>query len=532
MSALYTGLADKVLVNTRSNDVFSTNRTAEQIWVGHVLDVILDESSPYYKNDYGIGVIRVRLLPDDAKKPEESITTLAAPADRTQVTLPLPGEQVVVYPAIVGSTLQLVYGLIVHQDFNKSYNSQPFIGTSPYNVDKDTLRLLVDIPSLAKRFESKLQIPLEVYESAALVSRGLREGDSVYEGRFGSLIYFTSTIEKTNLSSLFKGLTIGYNDIERDYTTEDGDPATILTVNRTSPTGLTTTRPSINEDDSSVYLLSSQVLPMEIATSTNMHTWSIAASAGVVARTPDETARLQEFFADVYDPNQIVTINLSVSGLGAGAFPPGGSGQALPLIRAIDTDYNTIVATVIDKLEGGYYHPQMLKDGRIKDSRYGSSGETMMGIDREAGGSINNTPAGKQFWGLIDAQSASTTWEWGYRGGALESQLRDLAGQIIYPTYVSNSKNYLSIQGRQAVESDGRLLFHFVYACWNGPGWFKKWGKDLDKVLATGITDTTQITTEAVRYRVKEGLQPGSSPNSLIAQGGRKIAQFLDGVIL
>ncbi len=97
MSTLYTGLADKVLVNTRSNDVFSTNRTAEQIWVGHVLDVVLDESSPYYKNDYGIGVIRVRLLPDDAKKPEESITTFASPADRTQVTLPLPGEQTIVY---------------------------------------------------------------------------------------------------------------------------------------------------------------------------------------------------------------------------------------------------------------------------------------------------------------------------------------------------------------------------------------------------------------------------------------------------
>lgn len=532
MSTLYTGLADKILSNTRSGNTLASARTLEQIWVGHVLDVVLDDSSPYYNSDLSIGAIRVRLLPDDAQKPENEVITFATPADRTQVNLPLPGEQVLVYPAILGTTMQLVYGLIVQQDFNASYNSQPFIGTSPNNIDKSVLRLLVDVPSLSKRFEQKLQIPLEVYQQAALVLRGLREGDSVYEGRFGSLVHFTSTLEKNNLSTLFKGLTIGGNDVERDYATEDGDPATILAVNRTTPSEPTIVRSNINEDDSSVYLLSTQVLPMEIAASANMHTWSIAATIGTSATTPDATSRLQDFFTETYDPNQVFTINLSVAGLGAGAFPPGGSGQALPLIRETDTDYASIVATVIDKLEGGYYHPEMLKDGRIKDSRYGSSGETMMGIDRKAGGSINDTPAGKQFWGLIDQQNASTTWEWGYRGGALESQLRDLAGQIIYPTYISNTKNYMTDRARAAVAADGRLLFNFTYACWNGGGWFKKWAADLEKVLASGVTDKTQIVTLTVGYRVKEGLKTGSSPNSLIAQGGRKIAQFLDGVTL
>jgi hypothetical protein len=40
---------------------------------------------------------------------------------------------------------------------------------------------------------------------------------------------------------------------------------------------------------------------------------------------------------------------------------------------------------IIEKLEGGYYHPDMLTDGRIKDGRYGGSGETMFGIDRKTG---------------------------------------------------------------------------------------------------------------------------------------------------
>ena len=42
--------------------------------------------------------------------------------------------------------------------------------------------------------------------------------------------------------------------------------------------------------------------------------------------------------------------------------------------------YNEVVIKVIKYLEGGYYHPDMLKDGRIKDSRYGASGETTMNL--------------------------------------------------------------------------------------------------------------------------------------------------------
>jgi hypothetical protein len=47
--------------------------------------------------------------------------------------------------------------------------------------------------------------------------------------------------------------------------------------------------------------------------------------------------------------------------------------------------FDKITSLVIDKLEGGYYHPNMLIDGRVKDIRYSGSGETMFGIDRLKG---------------------------------------------------------------------------------------------------------------------------------------------------
>lgn len=183
-------------------------------------------------------------------------------------------------------------------------------------------------------------------------------------------------------------------------------------------------------------------------------------------------------------------------------------------------DFDGIVAQVIDKLEGGYYHPDMLADGRIKDSRYGNSGETMMGIDRVAGGSINTTPEGVEFWKMIDAANARQEWDWGYRGGALEDKLRDLAGKMIKRNYDKYAQQYLSSKALDIVNNDPRLLFNFVYAVWNGPGWFQRFAKVINDAVNGGETDPATLAQIAVKTRV-------DSDNSLIAQGGRKIDGLL-----
>lgn len=183
--------------------------------------------------------------------------------------------------------------------------------------------------------------------------------------------------------------------------------------------------------------------------------------------------------------------------------------------------FSNTVGLIIDNLEGGYYHPLMLKDGRVKDQRYSKSGETMFGIDRKAGGAINDTSAGKQFWNLIDRADAKNKWKWNYKGGELGGQLKELAAQVMLPQYESLSKKYLSPQAKSLVESDSRLLFNFVYASWNGPGWFKSFATKINDAVQKGITNQDQLTEIAVAARTQ-------SQNSLISQGGNKIAELME----
>lgn len=179
-----------------------------------------------------------------------------------------------------------------------------------------------------------------------------------------------------------------------------------------------------------------------------------------------------------------------------------------------------ITKLVIDNLEGGYWNPVY----HGVPAGYENSGETMFGIDRVAGGDLNTSPAGKQFWALIDANKSPQVWKWNYiPPEPLKSQLKSLAADVIYPRYEQYSAKYLNPKTREIVDKDGRLIFHFAYATWNGPGWFKKFGQDLNSKVSSGVTNPDELAKVAIDSRTKEGLSKGDPPNSLIAQGGRKI---------
>jgi hypothetical protein len=180
---------------------------------------------------------------------------------------------------------------------------------------------------------------------------------------------------------------------------------------------------------------------------------------------------------------------------------------------------------VINNLEGGYYNPAW---HNTKDSRYSTSGETMFGIDRKNGGTINTSEAGKKFWAIIDANKTPAVWKWDYRGGALAPQLKDLVGQMMQPTYELFAKNSMSPQLRETVEKDPRLLFHFIYAVWNGSGWFAKFAKDMDSAMAKGVHDSDGLVRVAIDSRTKEGYTKGSPPNSLVKQSGDNINSFIN----
>jgi hypothetical protein len=185
-------------------------------------------------------------------------------------------------------------------------------------------------------------------------------------------------------------------------------------------------------------------------------------------------------------------------------------------------DWQGMVNLVIDQLEGGYYHPDMLKDGRVKDARYGGSGETMFGLDREAGKTESTGPAGREFWAFIDSQNAKSNWPWNYMAKdnvGLANKLRELAGNVMKPQYVDNTRRYLSPDAADIISKDSALTFNFVYGTWNGPGWFQRFAKIINDEVAKGNTDPKSLLKIAVDRRKNSG-------NSLIAQGGPKVDQI------
>lgn len=214
------------------------------------------------------------------------------------------------------------------------------------------------------------------------------------------------------------------------------------------------------------------------------------------------------------------------------------------------TNYDAIVKSVIDELEGGYYHPNMMQKDPGKFSAYGSSGETMFGLDRFAGHGLYystprlaktpiadleniesgkyqyKSPEAKEFWETIDAADAKNKWPWGYRGGPAEQKLISLAGKIMRPVFESMFARYLSPASQEIVKKTPALMYHFVYGTWNGEGWFRKFATDLNRAVASGTTDPTVLTRLAIDSRTKEGLSSGKAPNKLIAQGGAKIEKI------
>jgi hypothetical protein len=152
------------------------------------------------------------------------------------------------------------------------------------------------------------------------------------------------------------------------------------------------------------------------------------------------------------------------------------------------TNFSKSIETIIDNLEGGYYHPNMKNRGQGNFSAMGNSGETMFGMDR-LHGNQEKTNDGRQFWSLIDAENASTRWKYNYKlqdNPKLARVLKALVAQIMEPLYNNYMNRYFKTdEARNIVKSNPALNFNFIYATWNGPGHFKKWAKALEDKIKT-----------------------------------------------
>jgi hypothetical protein len=166
-----------------------------------------------------------------------------------------------------------------------------------------------------------------------------------------------------------------------------------------------------------------------------------------------------------------------------------------------EKDFNTVTGIIVDNFEGGYYHPDMFTDGRIKDLTgearkiYATSGETMYGLDRKAGGSLNTSEAGQKFWAVIDTQKARSLWPYNYPyqgsdkvqliGGVTLDQIKSLLktqlALVMKPTFDKLYSSLLSSKAQNVISNCIPLLLHFAYATWNGAGFFKFYAKSFNQ---------------------------------------------------
>lgn len=184
-----------------------------------------------------------------------------------------------------------------------------------------------------------------------------------------------------------------------------------------------------------------------------------------------------------------------------------------------ESNFSSITDKVIKVLEGGYYHRDMMFDGRLRyDARLESSGETMFGIDRKNGASLKTSPYWIPFWAIIDKANARKLWKWNYRGGQYENELRTLAGKIMFPHFTRLFNTYLSDKAKAVVLANPRLVLHFAYASWNGEGWFERFA---DKINNVAATTSNKYTLEAAALNSRT-----LSSSSLIRQSGAKMAKM------
>lgn len=287
---LYTGLGEGFGAGSSPS---GQNNSGDKVIVGQVLDVVYDDKSPYYDGPETIGMVRLRNLNTQYNVKEKEVKQFAMPMDRSNYSLPLPGEQVVCVRAfgtnIAGSFVSRLYYMnVVSSESTTLSNITPFLGTDPYHI-KGGLAFAVNVDAEAKRFEKKIKHNLKDMEGKTSIQK-LREGDKIIEGRFGGSIKFTSTIASDKTQDETYGDKFKNNNLSAE-----GDPMVVIKSDRRPvTTELTYTDDNPNLDDVSVYLTTSQIIPIKLACSDKMYSWNLDISMEGVNRGKDQSQIYQK----------------------------------------------------------------------------------------------------------------------------------------------------------------------------------------------------------------------------------------------
>lgn len=236
-------------------------------------------------------------------------------------------------------------------------------------------------------------------------------------------------------------------------------------------------------------------------------------------------------------------------------------------------DFAGAVEVVIDNFEGGYTNPSKYKQLQ-GDTQWATSGETMFGIDIDNFG----TPEGKEartayqeFWNLIhndikvqqkalenkekkpdDLWSRSTNIlpgkPYAYSPIGYQAKERpEFAKKLKSLETIFMQARYERFMGSYDKEGivqkfanlDKGILIHFIYAVWNGAGWFKYWVNESVEFIKKNELDSANPQDREKLYQnlmksrsgeypenMKNKLKVGQTAINNIANDGVKMAKL------
>jgi hypothetical protein len=272
-SSIFTGLGG---LYTPLDGTGANSKQQLKTFSAQVLDVCIDTNSTLYNSPRDIGKILFRDPVTDYNKPENTISKVAWPLDRSVARYPVPGEEVIIFRAYgdiggteatrsIGSTF--FYSFVVSSMHNVSFNVDPFMAT---NINRlDPADPTITYTQAEQRFDKKRKdLDLSKDSSGNVkIYKQLQpyEGDFILQGRFGNTIRFGSTSPKTETPWAQGGTAPGTS----------GDGIMILRVDRdfsTRETDMLTTE-DIDKDDSTIYLCTSQRVEITLGCSKELKSW-------------------------------------------------------------------------------------------------------------------------------------------------------------------------------------------------------------------------------------------------------------------
>jgi hypothetical protein len=217
-----------------------------------VLEVLLkDDITDYY-------TIRFRFLSRPGNNDENFNT--AIPLNTHVKAIPVPGEVVLIVSAAssYAGNFRLNEGTyyylsIVNIQSNINYNGVPKASAVPQSNTQTYSDTSLGINSSINQSQPSRQY--KTFEASKVNPLQLYEGDIVLEGRYGNSLRFGSTIKNSTLISKQSTWTLG----------SPGDPITILSNTKNQQANKGFRIEDINKDDSSIYLTSTQKIPLKIA---------------------------------------------------------------------------------------------------------------------------------------------------------------------------------------------------------------------------------------------------------------------------